>query len=76
MRRHLASAGGGIFRRADRGEEHFLGGDAEGEAQGAVAIVGVDPILAGAQRHRGGHLHGFVSGAADLEIDAILALEQ
>ena len=45
-------------------------------AEGAVAIVGEEPVVAGAQVGGGGHQQGFVSGAGDLEVDFLLALEQ
>ena len=48
----------------------------ERQAQRAVAVVRVDPILAGAQRHAGGHLERLVPGAADLEENPVLPLQR
>ena len=74
---HLAAAGGRVVRRRPRPASSIsCGRDAEGEAEGAIAVVGIDPVVAGAQSHAGGDLDGFVAGAADLEEDAVLALER
>ena len=67
---------GGIGGRADGLEQLLFGGDAEGEAEGAVAIVGEEPVVAGAQSEGGGDQQGLVAGAGDLEEDLLLALEQ
>ncbi len=53
-----------------------FGRDAEGEAEGAVAIVGEEPVVAGAQREAGGDLQGLMAGGGDLEEDLLLALEK
>ena len=75
VRRHLAAAGGGIVLGADRGEQHLERGDAELQAQRAIAVVGIEPVVAGAQRQAGGGEHRFVAGAADLEKDLALVFE-
>src|SRR5260370_666159 len=72
---HLAAAGGRIRCGADGGEQHLGCGDAERQAQRAIAVIGVDPILAGTQGQRRGHLYSLVTGAADLKKDAVLAFE-
>ena len=75
VRRHLSAAAGRIVLGADGGEEHFVRRHAEGQAKRAIAIVRIEPVVAGAQLQAGGHEHGFVSGAADLEKDVALVLE-
>ena len=76
VRRHLASAGGRIAGGADGLQEHGFRSDAQGQGQGAVAIVGEEPVVAGTQVGGGGHQQGFMSRAGDLEVDLLLALEQ
>ena len=75
MGRHLTTTRCGIFGGPDGLKQHFVGRDTQGKAQGAIAIVGVNPIVAGAQAQAGGHFDGFVPRSADLEKDAILALK-
>ncbi len=57
------------------GEQHLVGRHADGEAQRAVAIVGVEPVVAGFELHAGGDENGLVAGTADLEVDQALVLE-
>ena len=52
-----------------------MGSDAEREHESAVAIVRKKPIVGRLQDQTGGDESGFVSCAADLEVDFILALE-
>ena len=47
VRGHLAAAGTGIVGRADGAEQHFVGSRAQGEAERAVAIVRIEPVVAG-----------------------------
>ncbi len=75
VRGHLAAAGCGVVFRADGLEHHVVGSDAEREHESAVAIVREEPIVGGLQDQAGGDESSFVSCAADLEIDFILALE-
>jgi len=49
MRRHLSSGVGRIVFRSHRREEHLVGGDAEGETEGAVAVIGEEPVDARSQ---------------------------
>src|SRR5439155_9718580 len=56
--------------------QHLVRRDAQSQAQGAVAIVRIEPIVAGSHRHRGSDLHGFVTRTADLKINAALAFER
>ena len=74
--RHLAAAGRGIVGRAHRLLQHFVRRHAEREAERAVAVVGIEPVVAGPQSHAGGDLNGLMAGAADLEEDAVLTLER
>ena len=56
---HLAAAGGRVSARADGLQQHFFRGDAQGQAEGAVAIIGIKPIVARPQercRRRSGWL--------------------
>ena len=66
----LGSLGG-----ADRGQQHLERRDAELQAQRAVAVVRVKPVVAGPQREAGGDLNRLVAGAADLEERLALVLE-
>ncbi len=75
VRRHLASAVAGIGRRADRREQHLERRHAELQAQRAVAIVGVEPVVTGFQRQACRDQHRLMPGAADLEERAALILE-
>ena len=73
--RHLAATAGGIVGCAHRLQQLILHGVAQGEADGSVAIVGEEPVVARAQGHSGGDQESFVSGAGDLEEDFLLPLE-
>ncbi len=73
---HLPAAGGRVGGRAHRLLQHLERGYPQGQAQRAVAIIKVEPIVAGAQHHAGRHLHRLVSGAADLKEDPVLALQR
>ena len=75
VRRHLPAAGVRIVLAADRAEEHLERRHAEHQAQRAVAVVGMKPVVAGLQDHARRREDAFVSGAADLEEDQALVLE-
>ena len=75
VRRHLPPAGIRIVFRADGAQQHLERRHAELQAERAIAIVGIEPVVAGAQVHSRGSQHGFVSGATDLEKDQALVLE-
>ena len=45
------------------------------QAERAIAVVRIEPVVAGAQVHAGRVEHGLVAGAADLEEDQALVLE-
>ena len=47
VRGHLTAAGTGIVGRADGSEQHFIRRRAQGETQRAVAVVGIEPVIAG-----------------------------
>ena len=76
MRRHLASTRRWIGGSARGLQEHVLGRHAESQAQRAIPIIGENPIVAGAQSQARRDLNRFMPGAADLEKDFILPLEQ
>jgi hypothetical protein len=65
----------GVGLGPDGGEELFERGHAELEAEGAVAVVGVEPVVAGAHGEAGGGEHGLVARARNLEEDFVLPLE-
>ena len=72
---HLASTAGGIGGGAYSLEEVLFDGGAEGERKGAVAVVGEEPVVGGAQREGGGDEESFMTGAGDLEEDFLLIFE-
>ena len=67
MARHLAPARRGVVGRADRLQQHLVGRDAERERERAVAVVGEEPVVAGAQVTGEAEQQRFVAGAGDLE---------
>src|SRR5271157_6029220 len=73
--RHLATAGRGIAGRAHGLLKHFMRGDAERQAKGAVAVIKVEGVLAGAQGEAGRDLNCLMARSADLKKDATLAFE-
>ena len=75
VRRHLPATGIRIVGRSDCGEQLFRGGHAEAEAEGAIAIVEVEPVVTGAEEFRRGRGDGFVTGTGNLEEDLLLTLE-
>jgi hypothetical protein len=75
VRGHLAAAAGRVGSRADGLEEVFFDGGAEGEREAAVAVVGEEPVVGGAEREGGGDEQGFVASAGDLEKDLLLIFE-
>ena len=76
VRRHLPSARRGILLRPDRAEEHLVRRHAEFEAERAVAVVGEEPVVAGSERASRRDEERLVSGAGDLEEDAVLPLHR
>ena len=59
--RHLAAARCRVVRGANRFEEHLGGRDPQREGQGAVAVVGKEPVVRGPQRVRETEQEGLVS---------------
>ena len=76
VRRHLTSAGAGIVGRTHGAKQHFIRRCAQRKTQRAIAVIGIEPVVAGLQHKGCGDAHGFVSRAGDLEEDLLLALEQ
>ena len=74
MRRHLPAAGARIAG-ADAREEHLVGRDAECQAQRAVAVIGIEPVVCRLQGLAGRGQNGFVSRTADLKKDQALTFE-
>ena len=75
VRGHLPSRGGRVVLRADGLEEHLVGGHPELQAEGPVAVVELEPVVAGPGDHPGGRRDRLVAGAVDLEVDLVLPLE-
>ena len=75
MRRHLPATGVGVDGRADGAVEHLGGGHAQRQAERAVAVVHVEPVVRRLEDVAGSGQHGFVAGARDLEEDLVLPLE-
>ncbi len=73
--RHLAPGRGRIVLRADRLEKHLVGGYTQLEDQRAVAVVAVEPVVAGLEDHPGRGRDGLVAYAVDLKVDLVLPLE-
>ncbi len=76
MRRHLTPAGVGIVSGAHGFQQLLVRRHAHGEAERAIAIVGIEPVVARAQHQAGSHQQRFMSGAGDLEENLLLPLEQ
>ncbi len=76
VRRHLAAAAGRIGGRAHSLQEHFVRGDAQRQAERAVAIVRKEPVVAGTHGQSRAHSQRLVARAGDLEVGFLLALEQ
>jgi hypothetical protein len=76
VRGHLTPAAGRILRRAHGLEQLLLHGVAQRQADGAVAVVRKEPVVAGLQRHARGYQQGLMPGAGYLEEDLLLPLEQ
>ena len=72
---HLAAAGAGIVLGADSLQEHVDRLDAEHQAEGAVAVVGIEPVDTGTKKKPHSRGDRFVARAGDLKVDFILAFE-
>ena len=75
VRGHLAAARVRVVLRADGAQQHLERRHAEREAQRAVAVVRMKPVVRRLQDHARGGEDRFVPGAADLEEDQALVLE-
>jgi hypothetical protein len=73
--RHLASAGGGVRRGPHGLEEVIQGRLPQGQGEGPIPVVEVEPVGGGTEVFRHGHLHRLVPRPGDLEEDLVLALE-
>jgi hypothetical protein len=73
--RHLPAAGARVDRGAHGLVEHLVRRHAEHEAERAVPVIEVEPVVGGPERHAGGGEHRFVTRPRDLEEDLVLALE-
>src|SRR5690606_7863741 len=71
--RHLPPTGGRVLGRAHRLEQDLLGGDAEAEHQGEVAVVGEEPVVAGAQLVGEAEQQGLVDGPGDAGQQEVVA---
>src|ERR1700722_17926022 len=75
VRWHLTSARGGIVLRADAFEKHFVSRHAERQAESAIAVVGIEPVVSGLEHEARGDENAFMASSADLEVNFVLALE-
>src|SRR5207244_1522880 len=73
---HLTAAGGRIIGCTHCLQKHFERGRAQAETQGAVTIVGIEPVVGRFKGERCGYADGLVAGAGDLKEDFLLALEE
>ena len=76
VRRHLASAGTRIIGGAHGLEQHFVRSGTQGEDEGTVPIIRIEPVVRRLEAKGGGDADGFVTGSRDLEKDLLLAFEQ
>ena len=74
--RHLATARRRVVRAADRLKQDLERRDAETEDEGAVPVVGEEPVVAGAQRPGEAEQQRLVAGARDLEEHLALLAER
>src|SRR6476646_8848031 len=75
MRGHLAAVGVWILSCANGGKQLFKRRHAELEAERAIAVIGIKPIIARLQSHAGRDQDCFMAGAADLKENLVLVLE-
>ena len=59
---HLAAAAGGIGGGAHGLQKHLVGCQTHGQAQGAIAIVGKEPVVARTQGQGRAHLQRLMAG--------------
>ena len=75
MIRHLAASRTGIRPLAEGLAKKVRGAHSKAVDKGAIAIIGIEPVLAGPEQLRGHHLDGLVPRAAELELESALAPE-
>ncbi len=75
VRGHLPPARIGVVCGGDGREEHLGGRHAQRQAEGAVAVVGIEPVIGRPQHPAGGDEDRFVPRPGDLEEDLVLAFE-
>jgi hypothetical protein len=76
MGRHLPSARSGIGRRAGSLQQHLFRRHAEYQAERAIAVIRIKPVVPWPQNQSGRRLDGLMSGPADLKEDFVLPFEQ
>ena len=76
VRRHLAAAGVRIVGGAHGFQQLLVRRHAQRQAERAVAVVRIEPVVARPHRQSGGDQQRLVPGAGDLEEDLLLALQQ
>ena len=75
VRRHLPATGVRVVLGTHGALEHLERRHTEREAERAIPVIGVEPVVAGAQMCGRRHADRFMAGAADLEEDQALVLE-
>ena len=75
VRRHLASTRVRVRRRAHRAVKHLGRRHAQLQAERAVAVIRVEPVVARLEHMPRRGQHGLMPGARDLEEDLVLPLE-
>ena len=76
MTRHLAPTRRRIVGGADRLEQHLEGTDTEREHERAVAVVGEEPVVTGAQVASEAQQQRLVARTRDLEERAVLLAQR
>src|SRR5579872_4420720 len=75
VRRHLASAGAGIVSGADGLQKHLQWLGPESQAQAAVAIIRIEPVVPWLKRLSRSHADRLMASTRHLEEDFLLPLE-
>ena len=73
--RHLSTARSGVDCGANCFVQHFGWRDSEREAQRAIAVVRVEPIVGGLENHSCCSEHRFVASPGNLEEDLVLTFQ-
>jgi hypothetical protein len=64
-----------IIGRTHGHQQHLARRCAQREAQGAIAVIGIKPVVGGPHGEGGGHADSFVTRPGNLEEDLLLALQ-